>query len=95
MKRDISEARNPDLRNALTAMKRAADMARKIAIDTDTGIIVVRDGKPCVFLPSNCVKEILCSANWISSGQKRQAKLLQKCIMLIRRLSHPLVDIDQ
>jgi hypothetical protein len=46
MKLDISEARNPDLRNALTAMKRAADMARKIAIDTDTGIIVVRDGKP-------------------------------------------------
>jgi hypothetical protein len=46
MKRDISKARDPDLRNSLNAMKRAADMARKIAIDTETGIIVVRDGKP-------------------------------------------------
>jgi hypothetical protein len=46
MKRDISKARDPDLRNSLNAMKRAADMARKISIDTDTGIIVVRDGKP-------------------------------------------------
>jgi hypothetical protein len=46
MKRDIPKARDPDLRNSLNAMKRAADMARKIAIDTDTGIIVVRDGKP-------------------------------------------------
>jgi hypothetical protein len=27
-------------------MHRAAAMARKIAIDTDTEIIVVRDGKP-------------------------------------------------
>jgi hypothetical protein len=45
LKRDISEARNPDLRNSLAAMKRAAAMARKIAIDTDTGIVVVRDGK--------------------------------------------------
>jgi hypothetical protein len=43
--RDISEARNPDIRNSLAAMKRAAAMARKIAIDTDTGIVVVRDDK--------------------------------------------------
>ena len=30
----------------MAAMKRAAALARKIAIQTDTGIIVVRDGKP-------------------------------------------------
>jgi hypothetical protein len=43
---DISKARNPDTRASLAAMHRAAAMARKIAIDTDTEIIIVRDGKP-------------------------------------------------
>jgi hypothetical protein len=43
--RDLSKAKNPDLRGSLAAMFRAADMARKIAIDTDTEIVVVRDGK--------------------------------------------------
>jgi hypothetical protein len=27
-------------------MRRAAELARKTAIQTDTGIIIVRDGKP-------------------------------------------------
>jgi len=44
--RDISEARNPDLRASLAAMRRAAAEARRIAIETNTGIVVVRDGKP-------------------------------------------------
>jgi imidazolonepropionase-like amidohydrolase len=43
--RDISEAKDPDLRNSLAAMQRAAQMARKIAIQTNTGIVVVSDGK--------------------------------------------------
>lgn len=43
---DISKARNPDTRASLAAMKRAAAMAREVAIRTDTEIIVVRDGKP-------------------------------------------------
>lgn len=43
---DISKARNPDTRGSLAAMRRAAAMARKTAIQTDTEIIVVRDGKP-------------------------------------------------
>jgi hypothetical protein len=41
-----AKARNPDLRGSLAAMRRAADLARKTAIQTDTGIIIVRDGKP-------------------------------------------------
>ena len=44
--RDLSEAKNPDLRASLAGMHRAAAMAREIAIQTDTGIVVVRDGKP-------------------------------------------------
>lgn len=42
---ELSKARNPDLRASLIAMRRAAEMARKTAIQTNTGIIVVRDGK--------------------------------------------------
>lgn len=43
--RDTSQARNPALRGSLAAMKRAAELARKTAIQTETGIIMVRDGK--------------------------------------------------
>lgn len=45
MKQDISHARNPDQRASLAALRRAAQMARKIAIQTDTALVVVRDGK--------------------------------------------------
>ncbi len=43
---DLSQAKNPDLRASLDAMRRAADMARRTAIQTDTEIIRVEDGKP-------------------------------------------------
>jgi hypothetical protein len=43
--RDISEAKNPDLRGSMAAMRRAAEIARTTAIQTNTGIIVSRDGK--------------------------------------------------
>jgi hypothetical protein len=47
MKRqELSEAKNPDLRGSLAAMRRAAEMARRTAIRTDTEIVVVKDGKP-------------------------------------------------
>ena len=42
---DISQAKNPDLRASMAAMRRAAALARKTAIQTDTAIVVVRDGK--------------------------------------------------
>ena len=42
---DISKAKNPDLRASLAAMQRAAEMARETAIQTDTAIIVVQNGK--------------------------------------------------
>jgi len=42
---DILKARSADLRNSLPAMRRAIELARKTAIDTNTAIIVVRDGK--------------------------------------------------
>ena len=42
---DISTAKNPDLRASMAAMQRAAALARKTAIQTDTGIVIVRDGR--------------------------------------------------
>ena len=43
---DISRAKNPDLRASLAGMRRAAALARQTAIQTDTEIVLVRDGKP-------------------------------------------------
>jgi hypothetical protein len=53
---DIAQARNPDLRGSLAAMKRAAELARRTAIQTDTEIVVVRDGKT-VLIPAKQLRE--------------------------------------
>ena len=45
-RRELSKARNPDLRASLAAMLRAAEMARMTAIQTDTEIVLAKDGKP-------------------------------------------------
>lgn len=42
---DISQAKNPDLRNSMAAMRRAAEAARLTAIQTNTAIVIMRDGK--------------------------------------------------
>lgn len=42
---DINQAKNPDLRASLAGMQRAAELARKTAIQTDTNLVVVKDGK--------------------------------------------------
>lgn len=42
----LSPEKQVDLANAQRAMERAAKMAREIAIQTNTAIVVVRDGKP-------------------------------------------------
>ena len=42
---DLSQAKDPDLRASFAALQRAAEEARKIAIATGTGIVVVKDGK--------------------------------------------------
>jgi hypothetical protein len=52
---DISTASNPDLRASLAALRRASALARKIAIDTDTGIVVVREGRT-VYVPAKTLR---------------------------------------
>lgn len=42
---DITKAKNPALRGSLNALRRSADAARKVAIQTNTNLIVVKDGK--------------------------------------------------
>lgn len=43
--KDIREAKDPDLRASIVAMQRAAKLARTIAIQTDTSIVVVENGQ--------------------------------------------------
>lgn len=45
MTRDLASARNPDLRASLIAIRRAAALARQVAIQTNTAIVVIRNGK--------------------------------------------------
>lgn len=45
MQNDLSKAKSPVLRGSLAAMQRASALARKTAIQTDTAIVLVRDGK--------------------------------------------------
>ena len=43
--KDITEAKDPDLRASMAAMQRAAESARKTAMQTGTDLIIVKDGK--------------------------------------------------
>jgi len=43
--RDIQEAKDPDLRACSAAMRRAAQAARRTAMQTGTDLIIVKDGK--------------------------------------------------
>ena len=43
--KDISKAKDPDLRSSQAALRRASALARKEAIQTDTDIVVVKDGQ--------------------------------------------------
>ena len=42
---DITKAENPVLRGSLGALQRSAAAARKVAIQTDTHLVIVKDGQ--------------------------------------------------
>lgn len=42
---ELSTAKDPDLKASMEAMKRAAALARKLAIQTDTAVVLVKDGE--------------------------------------------------
>lgn len=58
MQADLSKAINPDLRGSMVALRRAAKMARVIAIQTNTGIVIVRKGKPVWISADELRKEL-------------------------------------
>jgi hypothetical protein len=43
--KDISNAKDPDLRASLGALRRAAQQARKTAIQTETNLVIIKDGR--------------------------------------------------
>lgn len=43
--KDISEAKDPDLRASMAALQRASLLARKTAIQTGTDLVIVKDGR--------------------------------------------------
>lgn len=55
--KDISEAKDPDLRSSMAALLRASQLARKIAIQTDTDLIIAKDGKIVRISPEELRRE--------------------------------------
>jgi hypothetical protein len=53
---DISNAKDPDLRASHEALRRAAELARQTAIQTDTDLIIVKDGKT-IRIPAAVLRE--------------------------------------
>ena len=60
----ISQAKDAEMRHAIYAMQRAAQMACKVAIQTNTKLVVMRDGQ---------LLEI--SAQELLNAQKKSASL--------------------
>ena len=54
---DISQAKDPDLRASLAAMQRAASLARKTAIQTETYIVIV-EGEKLVRVSADELRQI-------------------------------------
>ena len=54
--KDISQARNADLRTSFQALRRAAEQARQTAILTGTDLIIVQDGR-LVRLPASLLRQ--------------------------------------
>lgn len=59
--KNIQEAKDPDLRAAATAMRRAAQVARRTAIQTGTNLIIVKDGK-LTRIPAQALQEAVPNA---------------------------------
>jgi len=54
--RDILEPIDPAIRGALAALERAAEDARRIAVQTGTELIVMRNGQICRLPPEEIAK---------------------------------------
>ena len=52
----LIQSKNPDIRNSLAAMQRVAELARKIALQTNTALVMVKDNK-IVRIPADQLRE--------------------------------------
>jgi hypothetical protein len=68
---DLSQTKNPLLRASLAAMQRAAELARQTAIQTDTGIVIVRDGQ-LVRIPAETLRQEAAAATLARSQPTKQ-----------------------
>jgi hypothetical protein len=57
--KDISNAKNADLRASQKAIRRAAEQARQTAIQTGTDLIIVQDGKTVRIPPAELREQTL------------------------------------
>lgn len=65
--KNIQEAKDPDLRSSVAAINRAAEAARKTAIQTGTDLIVMKNGM-LTRIPADVLRE----ANPLADGQQEQ-----------------------
>jgi len=68
---DLSQTKNLLLRASLAAMQRAAELARQTAIQTDTGIVIVRDGQ-LVRIPAETLRQEAAAATLARSQPTKQ-----------------------
>jgi hypothetical protein len=54
--KDIRSSSDPDLAGSYAAMERAARAAQDLAIQTNTGIIISKDGKPVLVTAAELIK---------------------------------------
>jgi hypothetical protein len=54
--KDIRECSDPAMRGSMAAIQRAAEEARRIAIQAGTELIVMRDGEICSLSPEEIAK---------------------------------------
>lgn len=59
---DINQAKDPDLRGSVAAMHRAAALARKTAIQTDTSLVIVENGE-LIRIPADVLREAAAKDN--------------------------------
>ncbi|MCU0713967.1 MAG: hypothetical protein MUC43_18060 [Pirellula sp.] len=65
--KNIQEAKDPDLRSSVAAINRAAEAARKTAIQTGTDLIVMKNGM-LTRIPADVLRE----ANPLADGLQEQ-----------------------
>lgn len=55
---DLSKAKTPEMRASLAALRRAGALARKTAIQTDTDLVIVKDGRLVRISPDQLRRDV-------------------------------------